>query len=111
MRMTRLFAGTPFDRPPTCEKCEQVISACRCPTPPAKAGLAAPKGQAAQLSTEKRRKGKVVTVIRGLESRANDLPALLSKLKNSCGTGGTVAFLLRHVYRETILVDRKTLLD
>lgn len=88
--MTRLFAGTPFDRPPTCENCNQAVSACRCPPAAAKAGRAHSQGQVVQLSTERRRKGKLVTVIRGLESRANDLPALLTKLKNSCGAGGTL---------------------
>ena len=39
---------------------------------------------------EKRKKGKVVTVIRGLSERANDLPALLSQLKSQCGAGGTI---------------------
>jgi hypothetical protein len=34
--------------------------------------------------------GKVVTVLRGLSARENDLPALLSRLKNQCGAGGTL---------------------
>jgi translation initiation factor 1 len=42
------------------------------------------------LSVEKRKKGKVVTVIRGLSARENDLPGLLSRLKNQCGAGGTL---------------------
>ena len=36
---------------------------------------------------EKRKKGKVVTVIRGLPAASNDLPALLSQLKSQCGAG------------------------
>lgn len=32
----------------------------------------------------------MVTVIRGLPEAGNDLPALLTKLKSRCGTGGTL---------------------
>ncbi len=39
---------------------------------------------------EKRKKGKQVTVIRGLLADENDLPALLAQLKMSCGAGGTM---------------------
>jgi translation initiation factor 1 len=46
-------------------------------------------GQAARLSLEKRKRGKVVTVIRGLSAEVNDLPDLLSRLKSQCGAGGT----------------------
>jgi translation initiation factor 1 len=44
----------------------------------------------ARLTLEKRKKGKVVTVIRGLSAAGNDLPALLSQLKSQCGAGGAV---------------------
>jgi translation initiation factor 1 len=50
----------------------------------------APEKQTARLALEKRKKGKVVTVIRGLSAAGNDLPALLTLLKNKCGAGGTV---------------------
>jgi translation initiation factor 1 len=39
---------------------------------------------------EKRKKGKLVTVVRGLPAEENDLPALLAKLKAACGAGGTL---------------------
>jgi translation initiation factor 1 len=39
---------------------------------------------------EKRKKGKVVTVLRGLSVEGNDLPDLLRQLKSACGTGGTL---------------------
>lgn len=84
----RLFAGTPFDRPPTCEQCGQLEADCTCPKKPA--SFIAPEKQTARLSVEKRKKGKVVTVIRGLAAEANDLPALLSKLKSQCGAGGAL---------------------
>jgi len=87
--MTRLFAGTPFDIPPKCDHCGQLDSDCRCP-PHVKSRIA-PERQTAKLQLEKRKKGKVVTVITGLTAAANDLPALLTQLKNACGAGGCVA--------------------
>jgi translation initiation factor 1 len=84
----RLFAGTPFDRPPKCERCGELETDCRCV--PLPAALIAPAKQTARLTVEKRRKGKVVTVIRGLSAAGNDLPSLLSRLKSRCGAGGTI---------------------
>jgi translation initiation factor 1 len=84
--MTRLFAGTPYDQPPKCDRCGALESDCTCPPPPA--ARIPPAQQVARLSLEKRRKGKVVTVIRGLAAAGNDLPALLSRLKSQCGAGG-----------------------
>ena len=86
--MTRLFAGTPFDRPPTCERCGKLEAECTCP-PPARE-LTSPEKQTAKIAVEKRPNGKVATVIRGLKADANDLPALLTQLKNTCGAGGTI---------------------
>ena len=37
-----------------------------------------------------RKKGKTVTVVRGLPAEGNDLSELLKKLKSACGAGGTV---------------------
>lgn len=86
----RLFAGTPFDRPPTCERCGELESVCKCPPIPIPKTPPAPDKKAVKLSIEKRKKGKVVTVIRGLSARDTDLAALLTKLKNQCGAGGTL---------------------
>jgi len=49
-----------------------------------------PGEQTARVSIEKRKKGKTVTVIQGLPTDGNDLPELLTKLKNACGAGGTL---------------------
>jgi translation initiation factor 1 len=78
----RLFAGTPYDRPPKCDRCGALAPDCTCPPSAA--------GQVARLAVEKRKKGKVVTVIRGLPVASNDLPALLSRLKSQCGAGGAI---------------------
>ena len=84
----RLFEGTEFDRPPRCERCGKLEADCACPPEPAP--LIPPEKQTARLSIEKRKKGKVVTVVRGLPEEGNDLPALLTQLKNTCGAGGSL---------------------
>ncbi len=84
----RLLAGTIFDRPPRCERCDELEENCRCPAPEVK--RVPPQKQTARISTEKRKKGKMVTVIRGLSSTENDLAVLLTRLKTICGAGGTV---------------------
>jgi len=87
----RLFEGTQWDRPPTCERCGEILADCDCPPPPPpERKLTPPEKQTARLATEKRKKGKMVTVIRGLNAAGNDLPELLARLKTACGAGGTV---------------------
>ncbi len=49
-----------------------------------------PEKQTACLSIEKRKRGKVVTVVKGLAAEGNNLPDLLTQLKSSCGAGGTL---------------------
>jgi translation initiation factor 1 len=84
----RLFEGTQWDRPPRCERCGELAEACTCPPPPKV--LTPPEKQTARLAVEKRKKGKVVTVVRGLPADENDLPGLLGQLKAACGAGGTI---------------------
>jgi len=88
--VTRLFAGTPWDRPPTCHRCGKPESECACPPPAAETRLLPPASQTARLGLEKRARGKIVTVIGALDPGGNDLPALAARLKASCGTGGTI---------------------
>lgn len=97
--MTRLFAGTPFDIPPECDRCGKPESDCTCTVAEKAAADAqreiesariAPEKQIARTQIEKRKGGRTVTVIEGLTARANDLPALLSQLQTACGSGGTV---------------------
>ena len=83
-----MFEGTPFDRPPRCERCGELEENCLCPPPPPV--RIPPEKQTARLAVEKRKKGKIVTVVRGLPADGNDLPALLATLKNACGAGGAV---------------------
>ena len=84
----RLFEGTPFDRLPRCEQCGELEEHCVCP--PAPPSYSPPENQAAKLALETRKKGKFVTLVRGLSPTETDLPALLGQLKTSCGAGGTL---------------------
>ena len=86
----RLLAGTIFDRQPHCERCERPESECQCPPETTQPTVAASKRQTVRMSIEKRKKGKLVTVIRGLAATDHDLPALLTQLKNACGAGGSI---------------------
>lgn len=87
-----LFAGTKWDRPPHCDRCGELESACRCPPLPPPAPVRVPPDkQTARLAVENRSRGKVVTVVRGLTAADNDLPELLTRLKSACGAGGTLA--------------------
>jgi translation initiation factor 1 len=107
--MSRLFAGTPFDKPPTCPTCGQPEPACRCLKIPSKRRLsdsskkrldsglvlshenaAPPADQIARIRTEKRKGNRQLTVITGLEHVGNDLPALCTELKQTLGVGGSV---------------------
>ncbi len=82
----RLFEGTEFDRPPRCERCEELEEDCICP--PEKPVLTPPSKQTARVGVEKRKRGKLMTVIRDLIDEHDHLPELLTILKNHCGAGG-----------------------
>ncbi len=87
----RLFAGTQWDRPPRCDRCNELEADCKCPPlPPPAPPRIPPEKQTAKLSLEKRQKGKWVTVVAGLAEDGNDLPALLAQLKAACGAGGAL---------------------
>jgi translation initiation factor 1 len=86
----RLFAGTPWDRPPACDRCGRLESECACPPPVPEVKRMPPEQQTARLMTERRAKGKLVTVIAGLDPDGNDLTELAKRLKNACGAGGTI---------------------
>ena len=88
--MSGLFAGTPLERPVTCEVCEQPRDACTCPRD-ADGRVLLPSGQPVRVRLVKRRKGKTVTLITGLDATASDLPGILKQLKKTCSAGGTVS--------------------
>ena len=86
--MSGLFAGTPLERPVTCEQCEKTLDECTCPRD-GDGRVLMPSKQHARVRREKRRKGKVVTAVSGLDPVASDLDALVKELKTKCGAGGT----------------------
>jgi translation initiation factor 1 len=69
-----------------CPACRQPIALCRCgqPAPVASDGIVRVSRETAG------RKGKGVTVIRGLALEASALAQLGRELKAACGSGGTV---------------------
>jgi translation initiation factor 1 len=83
-----LLAGTKWDRAPQCERCNLPEEECKCPPPePEKK---APQKQSLRVAAEKRKHGRTMTVVRDLIPSENDLHAILQKLKNACGAGGTI---------------------
>jgi translation initiation factor 1 len=88
--MAGLFAGTPLERPVTCETCEKPLDQCRCPRD-ASGRVLRPRDQQVRVQRERRSGGGWVTVVHGLDGAANDLNALLKELKSACAAGGGVS--------------------
>jgi translation initiation factor 1 len=86
--MAGLFDGTPLERPVTCQACEKPLDQCTCPRN-ANGEVMLPKDQPARVGREKRRQGKTITVITGLDPVASDVRAILGQLKSACAAGGT----------------------
>ena len=88
--MGRLFAGTPS----TGRRLATAAGSWNRSAPARRSSSSrsalAPETQTARLKLEKRPKGKVVTLVFGLDPEGNDLESLAAKLKARCGTGGTV---------------------
>lgn len=59
--------------------------------PPANTAFRPPEKQRIQIALEKRKKGKVVTIVRNLALSETDLKDLARALKITCGVGGTTA--------------------
>ena len=85
-----LFAGTEFYIPPRCERCQKLEEDCECPPEVPVKQVLPPEEQTATIRVEKRKRGKTVTVISGLSPEENHLDELLTQLKNTCGSGGTI---------------------
>ena len=88
-----LFDGTALERPVVCERCGRDVKLCDCP--PLQAGQpaplpVAPSRQRLKIGLEKRKRGKLMTVVSGFSGSEAQLRELLSELKQSCGAGGTV---------------------
>lgn len=106
LRMSGLFDGTPLERPVTCPVCEKPLDQCACPRN-AGGEVVLPKDQPARVGCEKRRKGKTVTVITGLDPVASNLGNILAQLKSACAAGGTISqdrIEIQGDHRERVLV-------
>ena len=97
--VNRLFAGTAFDIPPRCEICNELTADCQCSWQAkqdweAKKQLESkrlsPEKQSCRVVIQKRKGGRVATVIEGLTHEGTDLNVLFKKLQGACGAGGTV---------------------
>ena len=86
--MTRLFAGTQFDIPPTCDRCGKLEEECLCEPLPKE--MLAPEKQTAKVRVDRRKHKRLMTVVWNLSGDSTDLPALLTTLKSACGTGGSL---------------------
>ena len=70
-----------------CPKCGRSISRCRCKKP----SIITSSDGIIRISREtKGRKGKGVTLVSGFQCTESELKALGKRLKQLCGTGGTV---------------------
>lgn len=85
----RLFEGTQWDVPPVCDRCEKLESECQCHPLPEIVETIEPSKQSLKIRVEKRKRGKVVTVVSGLAIDGQEAD-LLTTLKNHCGSGGTI---------------------
>ena len=89
--MSRLFAGTPFDIPPRCDRCGELEEDCQCPAvEESQRTLVPPNKQTAKVRCERRKHKRMMTVVAGLDPADNDLKDLLSRLKAACGAGGSI---------------------
>lgn len=112
-----LFHGTPFERPVTCEYCQQAT--CVCPMD-ASGSPCPPKLQHPRVRREKRR-GKWTTVIAHIRASpdpgATDLKPLLKSLKTTLGTGaglddankGAPEIIIQGDHKDAVIAHLKAL--
>lgn len=87
-----LFDGTLLERPVLCERCGADVKVCPCAPLSENAAEAevAPDQQRLKVRVEKRKRGKVVTVVAGFTGTLSQRQDVLKQLKNHCGAGGTI---------------------
>jgi translation initiation factor 1 len=102
---TRLVYSTDTGR--VCPGCGQPVTQCVCSENRAKAAATAPSDGIVRVSHEtKGRKGKGVTLIKGLAENADTLALMAKQLKAACGSGGTVkegAIEIQGDHRELVI--------
>ena len=85
-----LFDGTPLERPVVCERCGADTRDCGCTAQSPQLVDIPPAEQSLSVSLEKRKRGKLVTLVSGLTGSAAQNKQLLKALKDDCGAGGTL---------------------
>lgn len=88
-----LFDGTALERPVICEQCGGDTKECACvPVEPSDdVAEIEPGKQRLKIRVEKRKRGKLMTVVSGFEGSVEQRRQVLVDLKNEVGAGGTVA--------------------
>lgn len=85
-----LFDGTALQRPVLCSRCNADVKTCLCPPVEIQEPEVEPASQRLNVRVEKRKRGKVVTVVSGFGGSAAQRQQILTKLKNHCGAGGSM---------------------
>ena len=80
-----LFDGKALERPVVCDHCGQKMGTCSCPPPDVP-----PEKQSLKVRLDKRKRGKLVTVIAGFRCSIAQLEDTLRALKSQCGAGGSI---------------------
>lgn len=86
-----LFDGTELERPVLCEMCGSDIKLCNCEPAEGPEPEVAPAKQSLKVRVDRRKRGKLMTVVAGQRGSASQRQQLLTDLKNHCGAGGTIA--------------------
>jgi translation initiation factor 1 len=85
-----LFDGTSLERAVHCEQCGGDVKLCKCPPPSQAVVDTPPEKQLLKIRLEKRKRGKLVTVISGFTCVSSQLQQTLSHLQSQCGAGGSI---------------------
>lgn len=85
-----LFDGTSLERPVICEQCGGDSKLCKCPPLVKPVADTPPEKQSLKVRLDKRKRGKLVTVISGFKCSAAQLQKTLSELQSQCGAGGSL---------------------
>jgi len=84
-RSTDSFDGTVFERPFLCNRCHTEIRLYKCPTLDTPASK-----QSLKIRLEKRKRGKLITVVSRFQCLEIQMAETLGVLKSQCGAGGTI---------------------